>query len=188
MKQILQIFIILIFSCCSNNNNGKNMDIKYFENIDFKKLNDKYISKSIKLNNESVDIDLNFDNKNPNENQILILKSYFENLDKIIEQNSKKIKSEFESNEVNDVKEYIYHHLQEIPKDELSKIIDLDNKNKTDKLKLLEKLQLKRIGFFPQENSYYAIFDYTIGYNFTQYLISITTDKEGKIIDVKMES
>ncbi|MCG2792093.1 MAG: DUF2004 domain-containing protein [Weeksellaceae bacterium] len=98
------------------------------------------------------------------------------------------MKKDFKSKEENTVREYISHHLNEIPKNELKILIDANDKTKSDEQKLFEKVKLIRVGIFPQDNPYYGVFDYSIGVNYTQYLISIQVDKTGKIIDITMES
>lgn len=94
--------------------------------------------------------------------------------------NTIEIRKEFENSEENTVKEYISHHLAEIPKDELDELMSSKDKTKSDKEKLFEKIKLTRIGIYPQDKDQYAIFDYTIGETYTQYLLVVKTDKNGK--------
>ena len=142
----------------------------------------------IEIDQQNINIDLNFENNKPTDNQLNSLDLFLNQLSKIIKINETKIRSEFVSSVDNVVNEYISYHLSEIPKDELHQLIDYNNKSKSDRLKLFEKIKLTRVGIYPQDNERYAIFDYTIGEKYTQYLIVITTDKNGKIIDVTTES
>jgi len=162
--------------------------MKYFEKTNFKNLSDEYIAQVIETNQNKIRIDLNFENKNPSDDELETFSGFLFQLENIIQQNEIRIQKDFESPEENTVREYISHHLNEIPKIEINKFINKNDKTKSDKEKLFQKLKLVRIGIYPLENSYYSIFDYTIGENYTQYLISIQIDKTGKIIDITMES
>ncbi|WP_162907911.1 DUF2004 domain-containing protein [Allorhizocola rhizosphaerae] len=51
---------------------------------------------------------------------------------------------------------------------------------------LLARLQLVRVGFEADEPDRFAVFDYTIGAELTQYLVVVSFDRE--VTDVSMES
>jgi hypothetical protein len=53
---------------------------------------------------------------------------------------------------------------------------------------LLSRLQLVRIGFEEDEPDRFAVFDYTIGEELTQYLVVVSFDRDGEVTDVSMES
>jgi len=179
----------MLASCSKNSSQPKNdSSMKYFETLNFKNLTDSYISKDINIDGNKISIDLNFENNQPTTKELKNLNQFLDKLSKTVETNDSRIKSEFKSPNENSVKDYITHHLSEISTDELQHLIDVKDKSKTDEVRLLEKLRLKRIGIYPQDNNQYSVFDYTIGEELTQYLIVILTDKEGKIIDITMES
>lgn len=163
------------------------MEVKYFEAVNFNPVNDKYISDSININGESVEIDLNFENKNPTQQELKTLNNFLENTANYLNKNSAAITEDAKTQE-STVNEYISHHLDEISEEELQKIIDLENTDKTNEEKLLEKLKLNRIGIYPQTPDQYAVFDYSIGEEYTQYLVVIYTDQNGNIADISMES
>ncbi|WP_312768314.1 DUF2004 domain-containing protein [Epilithonimonas sp.] len=182
------LYISLITISCSNTTSAQKNNIKYFETVNFKNLKEEYITKTVTINKDKVNIDLNFDNKNPSENELKTLNSFFSNLENIIQQNKSRIDNDFKSSEENTVREYISHHLSEIPENELNQLIDRNDKIKSDEQKLFEKIKLKRIGIYPKDNINYGTFDYTIGETYTQYLIVIKINEKGKIIDVTIES
>lgn len=163
-------------------------NIKYFEKVNFKNLKEKYITKTVAINKDKINIDLNFDNKNPSENELKTLSSFLSNLENIIQQNKSRIDNDFKSPEENTVREFISHHLNEIPKNELNQLIEKNDKTKTNEQKLFEKIKLKRIGIYSGDKINYGTFDYTIGEIYTQYLIVIKVDEKGKIIDIAIES
>jgi len=137
--------------------------MKFFEKTNFKNLSDEYIAQVIEINQNNIRVDLNFENKNPTDDELKTLRNFLSQLENIIQQNQIRIQKDFKGSEKNIIREYISHHLNEIPKIEINKLIDKNDKTKSDKEKLFQKLKLVRIGIYPQENSYYSIFDYTIG-------------------------
>ena len=161
--------------------------MKYFESENFENLKDAYLIKSVEIDKQKINIDLNFD-KTPSDDELITLNLFLNGLSKTIKVNQIETRKEFENPEENTVKEYISHHLAEIPKNELNQLIDSNSKTKSDEEKLFEKFKLTRIGIYPQDHKQYAIFDYTIGEKFTQYLLVIITDKDGKIIEITIES
>lgn len=191
MKTTLQILSLLFLINCSNKTDTQmknNFSLKYFEKDNFTELKDEYIAKTIQINHNKINVDLNFDNKNPKIEELKLLNKFLVHLENTIIQNEIRLKNDFGSSEENNVKEYISTHLQEIPKNELSKLINENDKSKNNEQKIFEKLKLTRIGIYPQDKFQYGVFDYTIGENFTQYVISIRTDKEGKIEKITIES
>ena len=191
MKNTLQFLILLIFIGCSKYSEGqtKNNSIKYFEETNFKNIKEEYIQKQVNIKNQKIDIDLSFDNLKPNETELTNLNQFLTQLEKILLSNENRMKIDFKKSDINDsVSEYISHHLQEISEKELSKIIDINDKSKSNEEKLFEKLKIRRIGIYPQDKFQFAVFDYTIGTDYTQYLLCIKTDSKGKILEMTIES
>lgn len=191
MKTIFNFFIFSIFIFLSANScaQSKSLSIKYFENIDFSNLKEEYVQKTVQINNEKIDIDISFNNKNPSSKDLEKLSDFLNKLEFILKENDIKMKNYFDNSEQeNNVKEYLTHHLKEMPKAELSTLIRSDDTNKSNEQKLFEKLRLKRIGIIPQEKFDFAIFDYTIGEEYTQYILCIKTDEKGKIQVITIES
>jgi len=73
----------------------------------------------------------------------------------------------------------IEHHLEEVGNDELSLLVNFENKSIELEKQLLDKIQLVRIGFYPDSKDVFAIFDYSIGEEITNYLIVINTNEKG---------
>ena len=53
---------------------------------------------------------------------------------------------------------------------------------------LLKKLHLVRVGLYPDSEEQFAIFDYSIGKDLTNYLVVINTDENGNLDYMTMES
>lgn len=190
MKIFYLLVIILLMSCSEKNSaqTKNHLSMKYFESENFEPLKDEYLVKSVEIDKQKIKIDLNFDNAKPSAEELNTLNSFLIQLSETIKVNTTEIRKEFESSEDNTVREYISHHLSEISKDELHQLIDPNDKTKSDEEKLFANIRLIRAGIYPQDQEQYAVFDYTIGEKYTQYLIVVITDKAGKIIDIVMES
>ncbi len=86
------------------------------------------------------------------------------------------------------VKDYVEHHLEDIEKEDLDKfLIGSDHAIPVEE-QLLHTLHLERVGFYPQNNDSFAVFDYTISRDITQYVIVVTFDKSGLVVGLDMES
>ncbi len=83
---------------------------------------------------------------------------------------------------------YLSHHAEELSEKELLKIFGIDDPDDLTIDHLLDALQLKRIGLYPGDESFVAVFDYTIDEEATDYLLSVTFDKDGEVAGLSMES
>jgi hypothetical protein len=80
------------------------------------------------------------------------------------------------------------HHLEEVEQDELSTLINFDDSTTEPEQQLLTKLELVRIGLYPDNEDGFAILDYSIGREITNYLVVINTDQNGQLDYMSMES
>ena len=139
------------------------------------------------INNQKVRLDLNFDSDEIKDIGILSgVKQVLENLAEFDNKAKTEITSDFSKNGT--VLEYMEHHLSELNEVQISELLKTSDKTLTDKQNLLSKLKLHRIGFYPENVNEIAIFDYTIGKEFTDYLIVVAINKKGEIIDIRTES
>jgi hypothetical protein len=53
---------------------------------------------------------------------------------------------------------------------------------------LLSILKLKRIGFYPEIENHYTIFDFVTDEDISQYLLVVKLNKEGELDHITMES
>lgn len=116
------------------------------------------------------------------------VKSYLENIDKFNELNKTYISDDYNDEEGDTVKFYIEHHLEEVGKDELSALINFDDPTLGPEQQLLKKIELVRVGLYPDSEDNFAILDYSIGEDLTNYLVVINTDENGQLDYMTMES
>lgn len=148
----------------------------------------EYYDVEIPFNDTKIQIDLNFNSKSIDPARLETVKQFIENI-RIHDLNNKKhINADYHDEDGNTVKFYLEHHLEELGKDELAELIDLGSKSSEHEKQLLKKLHLVRVGLYPDSEDQFAIFDYSIGQEITNYLVVIFTDENGNLDYMTMES
>ncbi len=149
---------------------------------------EEYYDVDIVFNGNEIQIDLNFDNKATDIATMDKVKNFIENIENFDNLNKTYILDDYNDDEGNTVKFYIEDHLEEIGKDELSTIINFDDTTIELEQQLLAKLKLVRVGLYPESEDNFAVFDYSIGQDITNYLVVINTDENGQLEYMTMES
>ena len=147
-----------------------------------------YYDVEIEFNGSEIQIDLNFEDITIDTSTMDKVKNFIENIDKFDKLNKTYIHNDYSDQDGDTVKFYLEHHLEEISKDEISILIDFDNISTEPEQQLLTKLKLVRVGLYPHDEDNFAIFDYTIGRELTDYLVVIKTDGSGQLDYMTMES
>ena len=161
--------------------------LPYFGNLDSESL-EEYYDVEIDFNNSVIQIDLNFDNNSINIRRLEIVKQFIDNI-RIHDLNNKKnIQRDFENKDADTVRLYIENHLEELASDDLDNLIGANSKSVDQPGRLVSKLHLVRIGLYPDSVDQFAIFDYSIGKELTNYLVVINTDENGNLDYITMES
>ncbi|MDQ0638176.1 hypothetical protein QF042_001741 [Pedobacter sp. W3I1] len=161
--------------------------LPYFGNLPTENL-EEYYDVDIELNGNEIQVDLNFENQTVD---ILILdkvKNFIEKLEKFDKLNKTYILNDYNDEDGDTVKFYIEHHLEEVDKEELTKLVNFDDTITEPEQQLLSKLKLVRVGLYPDNEDNFAIFDYSIGKDITNYLVVINTDENGQLDYMTMES
>lgn len=161
--------------------------LPHFGKLDLTNL-DEYYDVEIEFNGKEVDLDLNFGNKTVDPARMDIVKKFLDNLSEFDQKNKKYIDQDFEDEDRDTVTTYVEHHLEELNKDDLIKIINLDNEDVDHERQFINALHLVRVGFYPDGEDQFAIFDYSIGRDLTNYLVVIFTDENGEMDYITMES
>jgi hypothetical protein len=187
MKKITAIILIMglfsIFGCGNKTNKeeSKSSDkeivfsLPYLGDLNLNATKD--LETEIKIDNNEVSVDLNFDEDEVAIKQIENVKIILDKIDKYVEIAKQKIKSDFDDNGV--VRDYFEHHNEVVP--EIKEIYKDDNE-------FLVKLNLIRIGFYPENESHYAVFAFSIGRNITDYIIVVRFDRKLNINSIDFVS
>ncbi|MEP6676138.1 MAG: DUF2004 domain-containing protein, partial [Ferruginibacter sp.] len=140
------------------------------------------------FNNTKVQIDLNFGNTIIDPKKLEAVTDFIDNI-RIHDINNKKyINKDYNDDDADTVRSYLEHHLEELGENELAPLIDFNSKSDEHATQLLKKLHLVRVGIYPEGEDQFAIFDYSIGQEITDYLVVINTDENGNLVYITMES
>lgn len=148
---------------------------------------EEYYNAEVEYSDTEILIDLNFENKSIDPEKLEIVKQFIDNI-RIHDLNNKKhIRNDFDDRSSDVVRDYIYHHLEVLPLDEIEDLIGANIKSEERPLKLLNKLHLVRVGIYPEVDEF-AVFDYTIHPDITNFVIAVTTDENGNLNYITMEN
>lgn len=164
-----------------------NFKLPYFGILDNMSLEDYYVT-DIDFNGLEVQIDLNFEHVTIGINRLEIIKHFIENL-RIHDLNNKRyLQNDFDDRNADNARFYIEKHLEDIGTDELTELIGRGTKTIDQPGLLLKKLHLVRVGLYPDSETAFAVFDYTIGKELTDQLVVINTDENGNLDYISLES
>jgi hypothetical protein len=149
---------------------------------------EEYYHVTIDFQGNEVEIDLNFENKTIDVETMGKVKNFIENLEELNQLNTTYILDDYNDENGDTVKFYLEHHLDVVDKDVLSDLINFNDTTTNPEKQLFAKLKLVRVGLYPDSGNNFAIFDYSIGKNITNYLVVINTDENGQLDYLTMES
>lgn len=155
-----------------------------FGQLDLSNL-DEYYDVAIDFNGTQVTLDLNFDEHSVEPAQLEAARTIINNLVEQDRKNWKYIEDDFKNGET--VRRYIQHHL-EGSEEELTGLVDFEDRSTDPAIQLLQKLRLKRVGFYPEDEQNYVIFDYSIAPDLTDYLLVLFCDVKGDLKILTIES
>lgn len=161
--------------------------LPYFGNLPIENL-EEYYNVDIELNGNKILVDLNFEHQTVDTLILDKIKNFIEKLEKFDKLNKTYILNDYNDEDGDTVKFYLEHHLEEVDKEELTKLVNFDDRITEPEKQLLSKLKLVRVGLSPDNEDNFAIFDYSIGKDITNYLVVINTDENGELDYMTMES
>ena len=164
-----------------------NIRLPYFGNIDSDDL-EEYYETDFDFNNTKVQVDLNFGSDTIVPEKLELAGRFIDNIRIHDINNRKRIDIDFKDEDGETVAAYIQHHLEELNPGDITALIGGSAKTDDKPELLLKKLQLVRVGVYPEGEDQFAIFDYSIGQELTNYLVVIFTDENGNIDYITMES
>ncbi len=164
-----------------------NFKLPYFGVLDPNAL-EEYYDTEFDFNNTQVQVDLNFENKVIESSRLEIVKHFIENIRIHDIKNKKYIEDDFNEEDGDTVREYLEHHIEELATDDLHQLIGSNAKTIDQPKLLLKKLHLIRVGLYPDSEDQFAIFDYSIGQELTDHLVVVSTDENGNMDYITMES
>jgi len=164
-----------------------NIKLPHFGTLDSTAL-DEYYDVDIDFSGDEIQIDLNFETKTIAPERLETVKRFIENI-RIHDLNNKKyIQNNFDDEDGDTVRTYLETHLEDLGTDDLDELVGSGARSADKPNLLLKKLKLVRVGLYPDSAEQFAIFDYSIGKELTNYLVVINTDENGNLDYMTMES
>lgn len=163
-------------------NNMPTKDIKYFGKIENPPVEENYEG-SVCFEEGEVELDVSFFNSLDKDSWAEELESYLTDLIQIKIRNEKAITSDYRDGGA--VREYIDYHIEDDP----MILVDLfdDTSLKSDNEQMRDALRLEHIAFYPGDEKF-AVWDYSIGQEYTDMFVVIYTDNRGRILSITWES
>ena len=163
--------------------------LPHFEEIDLTQL-DKYYNVEIEQKGQKIGIDLNFAGKEIDAQVFDEIKKIIESIESEDSKNRTYISFDFKDKNGGTVKEYLDFHIEELA-EELSEIVNFEDKSNSPDKQLMEKLKLGRIGFYPDGkygSESFVVFDYIVDRELSDQIIVVNIDKDGKLLNLAWES
>lgn len=160
------------------------MILPCFEELKPNELKD-YYSTDMEIEGRQIQVDLNFSNTSIAESRLLKVNEILEKLPEFISKLSSFIQEDYKIGE--DVQEFLDFHLDEIDEELASLLSKTDQSLKKDE-QLLSILTLRRIGFYPDNDETFAVADFEIDQDISQYILVVNTTKDQELHYIIMES
>nr|WP_321402032.1 DUF2004 domain-containing protein [uncultured Desulfobacter sp.] len=161
------------------------MYLEPFGNIDTDNLEECYDS-LLYVHGDTIEIDLNFEAESIENTELEHVKKFLSGIEAFSEKAFKAISDDFDLGEKSEVvRLYLHHHLEEFEEDTIQEAFGA---TQIDKQIFLNHLKLYRVGFYPEDDGSFAIFDIQFPKKYTDYLIAVTFDRDGKLLRMSMES
>ena len=161
------------------------MTLPYFSDLNIKALDD-YDQVNINLNSKKLQLDISFERTTIAEEKILEVRNFLTTLEAQIDKVHSYIQTDFETSD--NVIDYLNFHLEAATEDELNVLLEGADLTIPQTAQLLPKLQLKRIGFYPESIEEFAVFDFILNEEISQYLLVVKTNSAGELTHLEMES
>ena len=190
-KQINIILIILIiFSVSGCQNTAKsisndNIMVSQFGNINSKNLNEYYYKK-IKIGNTIVEVDLNFENKYIEKSKLVKVSQYLKNIEEHLNNAMQIIEDDYDLGTESEAAQfYLNIHQKNLDSNDLQKLF---GEKKVSKKSFLSKLQVYRVGIYPENDEDFIIIDIQFPRSITNYLMAVTFDSTLKLTYIGIDS
>ncbi|RFM36509.1 DUF2004 domain-containing protein [Chitinophaga silvisoli] len=156
--------------------------LPYFGSIDSGALENNYETE-IRIAGYDISLDLNFSGKSIEPSSLSILNKYLDNLEDHLLKTREFISENYADEDAADgVRFYFEFHKEEAGIEELG----INETGDADE-QLLNKIHPVRIGLYPDSHQF-AVYDYTFGKDFTNYVLVINTDEDGDLTYITVES
>lgn len=161
--------------------------LPYFGNFQINKLKNDY-SIEVEYDHDEILIELFFENPMIDSSRMDKVKSILEDIPKYDLLNKKHISDDFSNLKSTTIKDYLEDHLYLIKAMDLPGFENINDTVLEKSKELLKHMKLERIAIFPEEKSNFAIFDYSIGPEYSDYIVAACLDENGNFEMLAVES
>jgi hypothetical protein len=161
------------------------IDLPFFNELNSDSLTD-YYEATIDFEQATIQLDINFDETTIDPDKLLTVMNYLDELQAIIGIAKKGIFNDFENGE--DVKEFLTFHIEELDKSDLDSLLKHADKTLSLEQQILSILKLRRIGFYPDDDDEFAILDFVLDKEISQYILVVKINDSKTVDHITMES
>lgn len=83
---------------------------------------------------------------------------------------------------------YISEHLEQLDLEEIGEIFETYDLDEIDPLTFIQKMELKRVGLYPETPEQFAVFDFTLPGEITDQLLVVKFNDHREVVELVMES
>lgn len=156
-----------------------------FRELDLDEL-DNWYDAEVEVEGSKVSMDMNFDETTAEESQVLPVKTFLEQLSELNQTLRQTISADFQTG--NTTKDFLGRVEEFADKQKLDSLLATADASLSKEEQLLSLLRLKRVGFFPEDAERFAMFDYTIGYEVTDFLLAFTLNAQTAVVELTVEN
>jgi len=161
------------------------VEIIPFGKIDSQNVED-YYDGTVKIGEQNVEIDLNFESDVVDDELLARVNNSIQKLLELSDQAWAAISDDWDLDSESDTARfYLQHHLDEFSEEE---IIKLFGTTSIDKSVFFKALSLVRIGYYPEDEDMFTVFDIQLSQELTNYLMSVSISEAGVVTDISFES
>lgn len=168
----------------------QNFKLPYFGKIEID-LEKEYNTFDTQIGNQGMSVDINFISQKVDEETLKIIRDFLLKMEQFNQTNIEEYKNDF--NQGGETDDYLQFYIDELFQEELENIIDTKQGLQQQKQQLLNKLELIRVGLYPnnnQETDYFGVFDYSIKIDdeYCNQLLVVKTNNQGELDHITWES
>lgn len=161
------------------------INIPYFNEIDSDDLNDYYCT-TIVLDSREVELDLNFKNTVISTDKLSAISTFLNNIPDIVSTATNSIYTDLDNDD--EVRFFVDAHMEELDENDIARLLKDADKSLSIERQILSVIHLKRIGFYPEKDDYFAVLDFGFDTNISQYLIVVIMNNDRTVNHITVES
>ncbi len=164
----------------------RHIDVPYFGIIDPFSVEEEYPGE-LELRDVNVLLHLNFDSHWISPDKLRAVKDLLDNVVAIDNRNRQLLQEQYTHADGHTLRYYLEFMQEKIWRTELEQLVDFSNGSIPPREQLLHRLHLISAGFYPDREDGFAVFDYSIGRDYTRYVLALYLSEEGTLQEMTIE-